>query len=307
MQQDKFDQAAACIQMPKSPSKRVVTSTHIVQSPLNERYGTTAYWKKKCESAVDVISMLSDSSIDLENIPGLLKVNKITPKQSKENVRVTQVQGSMEGKKILERVSEIKKEKEKKEAAKEKAKQETQNRISMFHQCKNGCICNNTPCQAKGLQECSRCHNILRSVCSRTKCKGEDGSKPLMIKQAVPNGTKSRRLKFDNSDDNDESSSEEDNLMLSSEEESEEDGEEREEEQGEVIATGDYVKIVSGAYLGYYAIVTGESYGEELEIQYFEKKEKWWVLKEHDLDSRPQTELRRVTKARVDRRMHFFK
>ena len=95
--------------------------------------------------------------------------------------------------------------------------------------------------------------------------------------------------------------------MLSSEEESEEDGEEgEEEEQGEVIATGDYVKIVSGAFLGYYAIVTGESYGEELEIQYFEKKEKWWVLKEHDLDSRPQTELRRVTKARVDRRMHYF-
>ena len=78
----------------------------------------------------------------------------------------------MEGKKILERVSEIKKEKEEKAAAKERAKQEIQNRVSMFHQCKNGCTCNNTPCQAKGLQECSRCHNILLSVCSRTKCKG---------------------------------------------------------------------------------------------------------------------------------------
>ena len=77
-------------------------------------------------------------------------------------------------------------------------------------------------------------------------------------------------------------------------------------EQGEVIATGDYVKIVLGVFVDYYAIVTAESYGEELEIQYFEKKEKWWVLKEHDFDSHPQTKLRRVTRARKDRRMHYF-
>ena len=54
-----------------------------------------------------------------------------------------------------------------------------------------------------------------------------DGSKPLMIKQAIPNGTKSRRLKFDNLDDSDES---DDNFMSSSEEESEEDGEEEGDE-----------------------------------------------------------------------------
>ena len=54
-------------------------------------------------------------------------------------MRVTQVRESMEGKKILERVSEIKREKEKKEAAKKREKQETQNRVSMFHQFKKGC------------------------------------------------------------------------------------------------------------------------------------------------------------------------
>ena len=66
-------------------------------------------------SALDVISLLSDSSINLEKAPGLLKVSKIKPKQGKENVQATQVLGFMEGKKILERVSEIKKEKEEKE------------------------------------------------------------------------------------------------------------------------------------------------------------------------------------------------
>ena len=39
----------------------------------------------------------------------------------------------MDGKKLLERMSEIKKDKEMKEAAKVGAKQETQNSVSMFH------------------------------------------------------------------------------------------------------------------------------------------------------------------------------
>ena len=94
--------------------------------------------------------------------------------------------------------------------------------------------------------------------------------------------------------------SESDGDLLPSEEESEDDAEEEgeDEQQGEIISTGECVWVVSGAFLGYYAMVVGESYGEELEIQYFEKKEKWWVLKEFDFDSRPQTNLRRVGKAR---------
>ena len=45
MQQDKFNQAAACIQMAKSPSpsKKRITSTPIVQSPMNERPGSILY------------------------------------------------------------------------------------------------------------------------------------------------------------------------------------------------------------------------------------------------------------------------
>ena len=69
------------------------------------------YWKIKYEKAMEVISNTSESSINLEHVPGLLKVNRIKPKSAKENVRVTQVHGSMEGKQVLERVAEIKKEK----------------------------------------------------------------------------------------------------------------------------------------------------------------------------------------------------
>ena len=47
-------------------------------------------------------------------------------------------------------------------------------------------------------------------------------------------------------------------------------------------------------------MVTGKSYGDEIEIQYFMEKEtqgkkKYWVLKENDFDSRERNELRKVT------------
>ena len=50
---------------------------------------------------------ISEKSISLQEIPNLLPVTKITPKKNKENICVTQVHGSMEGKKILEKVSAI--------------------------------------------------------------------------------------------------------------------------------------------------------------------------------------------------------
>ena len=56
-----------------------------------------------------------EKSISLEEIPNLLPVTKVTPKVNKENVRVTQVHGSMERKKILEKVLSIKEDIAKKE------------------------------------------------------------------------------------------------------------------------------------------------------------------------------------------------
>ena len=35
---------------------------------------------------------------------------------------------------------------------------------------------------------------------------------------------------------------------------------------------------------GYYAVVTGESYGDEIEINYFQKREKNFVIKANDFD-----------------------
>ena len=41
------------------------------------------------------------------------------------------------------------------------------------------------------------------------------------------------------------------------------------------LTPGDYVVVVKGMSKGYYATVLGNGYGDEVEINYFQKKEKW--------------------------------
>ena len=54
---------------------------------------------------MEACSKHSEQSLQIEDVPGLLNVNKVKPKTPKDNVRVTQVHGTMEGKKILEKSS----------------------------------------------------------------------------------------------------------------------------------------------------------------------------------------------------------
>ena len=68
--------------------------------------------------------------------------------------------------------------------------------------------------------------------------------------------------------------------------------------------TGDYVKIVKGSFNGLYATVLGESYGDEIEIQYFEKKFGKWIVKDKDVDSREPDDLIKVA-GQVDKRDRY--
>ena len=55
------------------------------------------------------------------------------------------------------------------------------------------------------------------------------------------------------------------------------------------MQTGDFVKVVKGNFRGYYAVImTEESYGNEIKINYFEKCQHYYVLKENDMDSHTQ-------------------
>ena len=71
------------------------------------------------------------------------------------------------------------------------------------------------------------------------------------------------------------------------------------------IWVGDYIMVIHEPFRGYFAILTDKSYGDEFEIQYFQKKEKWWILKENDFDSCLENELKPV-KGRIDERSHYF-
>ena len=76
------------------------------------------------------------------------------------------------------------------------------------------------------------------------------------------------------------------------------------------IVTGDCVLVKREPYAGFYAVVLARSYGDELEIQYFEKKQglpyrNYWVIKENDLDSREAADLEKV-KPKIDNRNRYL-
>jgi len=66
------------------------------------------------DQSQNVIKEGYDKSLKLDEVPGLLSFNKVKPKDiAKNNTRVTNVYGSMEGQNILQQVSQIKEEKQK--------------------------------------------------------------------------------------------------------------------------------------------------------------------------------------------------
>ena len=113
-----------------------------------------------------------------------MKIDKVKLKLSKETTEVTQVHGSMKGKRVTRacRINKVKKtkiinDKEERQNEKDKIKED------LFH-CKESCVCTGPVCATANLQECSSCHNILRSNCGKSGCK-KDRVKPMMILPAA--------------------------------------------------------------------------------------------------------------------------
>jgi len=67
------------------------------------------------DESQNVIKEGYEKSLKLDKVPGLLSLNKVKPNDiAKNNTRVTNVYGSMEGQNILQRVSQIEEEKQRK-------------------------------------------------------------------------------------------------------------------------------------------------------------------------------------------------
>ena len=71
------------------------------------------------------------------------------------------------------------------------------------------------------------------------------------------------------------------------------------------MQTGNFVKVVKGNFRGYYAVITGESYGNEIEINNFEKRQCYYVLKENDMDSHTQTDSELVEGVLINTKGHY--
>ena len=88
----------------------------MISSPVSLRKGSACYYKHKFEKSQEIIKKCHQ-----EDIPGLLTVSKVKPKQlPKSSMRVTEVHGSMEGQNIIDQVKVLNDEKERKEAVKQK-------------------------------------------------------------------------------------------------------------------------------------------------------------------------------------------
>ena len=61
---------------------------------------------------------MSERSLQLEEIPGLLTIKKVKPTLERTSTRITQVHGSMRAKDIAGKVKEIKEQKDKNEIEK---------------------------------------------------------------------------------------------------------------------------------------------------------------------------------------------
>ena len=117
MQQEKFFQAKNLMDIEKSAHSPVPSfsspapssSTLSPASPKNLRKGSAMYWKAELEMAQQLIHDCNEKSLRSEEIPGLLTVQKVKPKQlTKSSTRVTQVHGSMEAKDVMNRSNQSK-------------------------------------------------------------------------------------------------------------------------------------------------------------------------------------------------------
>ena len=96
-----------------SSSPAPSSSTSSPASPKHLRKGSAIHWKAKFEMAQQLIHDCNEKSLLLEEIPGLLTVQKVKPKQlTKPFTRVTQVHGSMGAEDLIRLVKSIKEHKE---------------------------------------------------------------------------------------------------------------------------------------------------------------------------------------------------
>ena len=180
MDQAKFKRAESILN-PGTPPRTRPSLT--IDSPVGLRKCSLQYYKYKYEQAKEKIEELQSTPFDPSAVPSVFRYDRIKPKKSK-NIRITSVHGSMTAKDILSAVKENNKKNEENEKKKKDTKEMKQKESEMFILCKNQCKCEQPDgkCAAIGLKQCTVCHSVLKSQCTKKGCRTEDGNKPSMMK-----------------------------------------------------------------------------------------------------------------------------
>ena len=131
-----------------------------------------------------MITDLHEKSINFNEIPGLLTIQKIKSTQSncmhKATTRVTQDHGSMEGQDVLKLVESINNSKEKKTQEKEDREQKKSEETELFYRRKERCMLDNSICKAAKLKQSPMCRTVMKSLCGKSKCI-VDGKRSIMV------------------------------------------------------------------------------------------------------------------------------
>ena len=90
----------------------------------------------------------------------------------------------MKAKNVINVVKEIKERKEITTEQKQETIQKKEEAKQTFLLSKPKCVCKNEKCDAIGYKQCPVCLQVVKSVCSKSRCK-VDGWKPTMILSAA--------------------------------------------------------------------------------------------------------------------------
>ena len=153
-----------------------------IKTPEGLRKNTFKYWKWKATAAMDYAKGLKEVPVTPEEVvPELFSLRKVNSKPKRKSVRVTQVHGSMEAGKVLEKVMEKRQEEEMIEEGKRQKRREKENREEQFKLCEVTCVCGEKPCVILGMKKCTSCQRVLKSQCQQRSCVNADGERPKMI------------------------------------------------------------------------------------------------------------------------------
>ena len=201
MQQDKFRPAEALLEPAVFSPPSYSASCVLLSSTVGVRKNTSAYYPYKLNKSLELIEELQSTSVNPDEIPGLLPVRKIAPKKANAK-RVTQVCGSMRAKEMLSKVQEMKAQEKEKEEKRKKDAQKREDIKIAFMRYKDKCVCDGKrKCAAVGLKMYEVCSNV-QSTCGKAACK-TDGKRPMMILPACSQSTSAgskRKLWYDQSE-----------------------------------------------------------------------------------------------------------